>query len=120
MNEAAKNFPGLKDYSSFTDEEGEHTSTKVEVFHASVYDYGDLLLFHVVGSHFLWKQVRRMTGVLVEAGRGNLKPAEVASLFRIKSDIPAKYTAPPSGLFLEKIYYRNEEISYTANPIIKL
>lgn len=120
MNEAAKNFPGLKDYSSFTDEAGEQTSTKVEVFHAAVYDYGDLLLFHVVGSHFLWKQVRRMTGVLVEAGRGNLKPAEVASLFRVKSDIPAKLTAPPSGLFLEKVYYRNEEISYSASPIIRL
>jgi tRNA pseudouridine38-40 synthase len=120
MNEAAKNFPGLKDYSSFTDEAGEQTSTKVEVFHAAVYDFGDLLLFHVVGSHFLWKQVRRMTGVLVESGRGNLKPAEVASLFRVKSDIPAKLTAPPSGLFLEKVYYRNEEISYAANPLIRL
>jgi tRNA pseudouridine38-40 synthase len=120
MNEVAKNFPGLKDYISFTDEAGEQTSTKVEVFHAAVYDFGDLLIFHVVGSHFLWKQVRRMTGVIVEAGRGNLKPADVASLFKVKSDIPAKFTAPPSGLFLEKVYYRNEEISYTANPIIRL
>lgn len=120
MNEAAKSFPGLKDYSSFTDEGGEQTSTKVEVFHTAVYDFGDLLLFHVVGSHFLWKQVRRMTGVLVEVGRGNLKPADVASLLRVKSDIPAKLTAPPSGLFLEKVYYRNEEISYTANPLIRL
>jgi len=120
MKEAARNFSGLKDYSSFTDEAGEQTSTKVEIFHASVYDFGDLLLIHVVGSHFLWKQVRRMTGVLVEAGRGNLKPADVAALFKKKSDIPAKLTAPPSGLFLEKVYYRNEEISYTANPIIRL
>jgi tRNA pseudouridine38-40 synthase len=119
MNEAAKNFPGLKDYSSFTDEAGEHTSTKVEVFHASVYDFGDLLLFHVVGSHFLWKQVRRMTGVLVEVGRGSLKPADVAALFKTKSDIPAKLTAPPSGLFLEKVYYRNEEVSYTSSPVIR-
>lgn len=120
MNEAAKHFPGLKDYSSFTDESGEQTTSKVEVFHTAVYDFGDLLLFHVVGSHFLWKQVRRMTGVLVEVGRGNLKPADMASFFKVKSDIPAKLTAPPSGLFLEKVYYRNEEISYSANPLIRL
>jgi tRNA pseudouridine38-40 synthase len=120
MNEAAALFIGLKDYRYFTDEEGEQTSTRVEILHSKVNDFGDILVFHVVGSHFLWKQVRRMTGVLVEAGRGNLKPAEVASLFRVKSDIPAKLTAPPSGLFLEKVYYRNEEISYTSSPIIRL
>ena len=120
MNEAARNFPGLKDYSSFTDEAGEQSSTKVEVLHASVNDFGDLILFHVVGSHFLWKQVRRMTGVLVEVGRGKLKPADVAAILKTKSDIPAKLTAPPSGLFLEKVYYRNEEISYTSGPIIRL
>ena len=118
MNEAAKNFPGLKDYRYFTDEDQEQASTKVEILHASVEDFGDLLIFHVVGSHFLWKQVRRMTGVLVEVGRDKLSPADVASFFKIKTDIPAKLTAPPSGLFLEKVYYRNEEVLYKTKPVI--
>jgi tRNA pseudouridine38-40 synthase len=120
MNEAAKNFPGLKDYRYFTDEDGEHSSTKVEILHAKVNDFGDMLVFHVVGSHFLWKQVRRMTGVLVEVGRGNLSPSDVASFFKIKSDLPAKLTAPPSGLFLERVYYRNEEVIYETRPIIRI
>ena len=89
-----KIFPGLKDYRYFTDEDQEQSSTKVEVLHASVNDFGDLIIFHVVGSHFLWKQVRRMTGVLVEVGRGKLSPAEVASFFRIKTDIPAQAYCP--------------------------
>jgi tRNA pseudouridine38-40 synthase len=118
MNEAAKNFAGLKDYRSFTDEEQEGSSTKVEVLHASVVEFGDLIIFHVIGSHFLWKQVRRMTGVLVEAGRGKLSSAEVSSFFRTQSDVPARLTAPPSGLFLERVYYRNEEIVYTTKPVI--
>jgi tRNA pseudouridine38-40 synthase len=120
MNEAAKNFPGLKDYRYFTDDDAEQTSTKVEILHAGVVEFGDMLVFHVIGSHFLWKQVRRMTGVLVEVGRGKLSPAEVATFFRIKTDIPAKLTAPPSGLFLEKVYYRNEEVSYITKPLISL
>ena len=118
MNEAAKNFVGLRDYRYFTDEDAEQLSTKVEILHAKVNDFGDLLVFHVVGSHFLWKQVRRMTGVLVEVGRGKLSPLDVVSFFRLKSDIPAKLTAPPSGLFLEKVYYKKEEIRYQTDPII--
>jgi tRNA pseudouridine38-40 synthase len=61
-----------------------------------------------------------MTGVLVEVGRGKLTPADVASYFKIKTDVPAKLTAPPSGLFLEKVYYKNEEISYETKPIISI
>jgi tRNA pseudouridine38-40 synthase len=118
MNEAAKNFPGMKDYRYFTDEAQEQSSTIVEIKHAKVNDFGDMLVFHVVGSHFLWKQVRRMTGVLVEVGRGNLSPDDVPALFRLRSDIPAKATAPPSGLFLEKVYYKKEEISFQTKPII--
>ena len=120
MNEAAKHFPGLKDYRYFTDEEGEQSSTKVEILHAKVEDFGDMIVFHVVGSHFLWKQVRRMTGVLVEVGRGKLSPDDVAKFFKIKTDIPAKLTAPPSGLFLEKVYYKDEEISYETRPVINI
>lgn len=120
MNEAARNFPGLKDYRYFTDEDAEISSTKVEILHARVNDFGDMIVFHVIGSHFLWKQVRRMTGVLAEAGRGKLSPSDIASFFSLKTDIPAKLTAPPSGLFLEKVYFKNEEINYQTKPIITL
>lgn len=120
MNEAAKHFIGLKDYRWFTDPEQEQSSTKVEVMHAEVYEFGDMLLFHIVGSHFLWKQVRRMTGVLVEAGRGKLRPEDVDSFFRVQTDIPAKLTSPPSGLFLEKVYYKKDVISFEAKPVINI
>jgi tRNA pseudouridine38-40 synthase len=61
-----------------------------------------------------------MTGVLVEAGRGKLSPEDVLSFFKTKSDIPAKLTAPPSGLYLERVYYKNDEISYLTNPVISI
>jgi len=120
MNETARHFTGLKNYKSFTDDKQEQNSTKVEIKHASVVEFGDMLVFHVIGSHFLWKQVRRMTGVIVESGRGKLDPREVGLFFRNKSDIPAKLTAPPSGLLLERVYYKESEIVYTTKPIINL
>jgi tRNA pseudouridine38-40 synthase len=120
MNDTARHFTGLKNYKSFTDENQEQNSTKVEIKHAAVIDFGDMLVFHVIGSHFLWKQVRRMTGVIVESGRGKLDPRDVASFFRNKSEIPAKLTAPPSGLFLEKVYYKESDIVYTTKPVINI
>jgi tRNA pseudouridine38-40 synthase len=120
MNSAARVFTGLKDFVSFTDEHQESGSTKVEIKHAAVNDFGDILLIHVIGSHFLWKQVRRMAGTIVEAGRGKLGPSEIDSFLKDKSDIPARLTAPPSGLFLEKVYYRNDEIRYDISPVINL
>lgn len=120
MNQAAKLFVGLKDFRSFTDEEQEQGSTKTEIKHASVNDFGDILVFHVIGSHFLWKQVRRMTGVIVEAGRGKLSADDVSGFFSTRSDIPAKLTAPPSGLFLEKVYYRHEDIIYHTRPVFNI
>ncbi len=58
----------------------------------------DALLLVVEGSHFLWKMVRRMTGVLVEVGRGGLEPRDVARLLASPSGLPAQLTAPASGL----------------------
>ena len=120
MDEVAKCFIGLKNFKSFTDENQEQSSTKVEIKYAAVNDFGDLIVFHVIGSHFLWKQVRRMTGVIVEAGRLKIQPTEVLSFFRNKSDIPARLTAPPSGLFLEKVYYDLSEIVYKTRPLINI
>jgi tRNA pseudouridine38-40 synthase len=120
MNVAASIFTGLKDYRSYTDEAQESGSTKVEIKHSKVHEFGDILCFHVIGSHFLWKQVRRMTGVLIEAGRGRLSPEEITTFFKTHSDIPAKLTAPPSGLFLERVYYKNDEILYSADPVMRI
>ena len=39
--------------------------------------HGSLILVRVVGSHFLWKMVRRIVGVLVEVGRGGIEPGAV-------------------------------------------
>jgi len=120
MNEVAAMFEGLKDFRSFTDPDLESGSTRTEILHSRVYVQGSIILFHVVGTHFLWKQVRRMTGVLVEAGRGKLSKKEIAGFFRNHSDIPAKLTAPPSGLFLEKVYYKGDKIRFTAKPLLNI
>ena len=49
--------------------------------------------------------VRRIVGVLVEVGRGRMTGQAVEGFLKNPSREPAKLTAPPSGLFLEKVEY---------------
>ena len=48
------------------------------------------------------EMVRRITGMLAEVGRGNLTYDGFERLLKFHSDAAAKFTAPPSGLFLEQ------------------
>ncbi len=50
--------------------------------------------------------VRRIMGTLVEVGRGNVTQVELKKFLEEYSHVPTKYSAPPSGLFLEKIFYK--------------
>jgi tRNA pseudouridine38-40 synthase len=118
MRAAATAFVGMKDFRSFAERDADREaapgsdqpakSTVVLVDRLDVVEEGALVLVVIEGSHFLWKMVRRIVGVLVEIGRGGLDASVVHDLMRDESAVPAKLTAPPSGLFLERVYYKND------------
>jgi len=120
MRSAARAFTGMKDFRSFSDDDPEEKSTLVLIDEVRIEEAGDLLLIRVSGSHFLWKLVRRLVGVIVEAGRGRLSPADIPRLFSSETGIPAKLTAPPSGLFLEKVYYGSERRRTELRPVLSV
>ena len=110
MNQAAAMLVGKYDFVSFCElEEGKKQSTIVKVDHAEVFRDGELICFRIGASHFLWKMVRRIVGMLAEVGRGNLTYDAFERLLKFKSDVPAKFTSPPSGLFLEKVLYAGDK-----------
>ena len=108
MRSAAEQFSGMKDFRSFTDDSADEKSTVVAIDGIDVAEDGDLVLIRVEGSHFLWKMVRRMVGVMVDVGVGGTTVEQASMFLREDSGIPAKLTAPASGLFLERVYYRGE------------
>jgi len=105
MSQAAKLVVGKHDFRSYCDQEDKEP-TIVVVKDAAVTIVGDEIHFRISASHFLWKMVRRIVGVLVEVGRGKYQPEAVNTFLNKKSEIPAKLTAPPSGLYLQKILYK--------------
>jgi len=120
MARAAGRFEGMHDFQSFTDQDPEEGSTRVQVESVEVREEGALILIRILGSHFLWKMVRRMVGVLAEVGRGALGEDDVARLLRGPSDAVAPLTAPPSGLFLERVLYEGDAPPGLLRPVLTL
>lgn len=109
MKTAAAMLVGRHDFRSFCEMDEKTRSTAVHVQHAEVFTDGGLICFRIGASHFLWKMVRRIVGMLAEVGRGNLSDEGIARLLKFHSEAPAKFTAPPSGLFLEKVLYKGDQ-----------
>ncbi len=107
MAETAKIFVGMHNFASFAEKKELKKSTKVNINGIFLYEdeEREMLRLRVVGSHFLWRMVRRLAGVLVEVGRGKLSKDEVAACLTGPSDIPKRLTAPASGLFFEQAFY---------------
>ena len=119
MRRAAAAFSGLQDYGAFTADDPEEKSTRVLVEGVEIAEAGALVLVRVSGSHFLWKMVRRMVGVLAAIGRGELPPGEAAALLggRAGAD-PAALAAPASGLFLEAVLYKGDPPPGPVVPVL--
>jgi len=106
MQIAAEMLVGRHDFVSFCEtEDDKKTSTVVTVESAEIVMDGHLIFFRIKASHFLWKMVRRIVGMLAEVGRGNLNYDSFQRMLKYPTNAPAKFTAPPSGLFLERVFY---------------
>jgi tRNA pseudouridine38-40 synthase len=110
MQAAASGFVGMHDFGAFAaaDRGDGETSTRVLLERLDVVADGALILVAVEGSHFLWRMVRRLVGVLASVGRGELAPADAHALLGERSELPARLTAPASGLFLERVFYKGD------------
>jgi tRNA pseudouridine38-40 synthase len=120
MREAAARFSGMHDFQSFSDADPDEQSTDVLVDEVTLGEDGDLILIRVTGSHFIWKMVRRMVGVLAEAGRGGMTIADIDRMLKSDDPTPARLTAPASGLFLEKVFYEGDSRARPLKPALKL
>lgn len=69
-----------------------------------------LVTFLFQGNSFLYRQVRNLTGCLVEVGRGRLKPDDIPALLAARNRARAPVMAPPHGLFLVDVQHQGIRI----------
>lgn len=111
MQCAADEMIGMHDFAAFAEKQELKKSTKVLVHTVQLVEDEDVLIVRVVGSHFLWRMVRRMVGVLVEVGCHRLTNEDIRGFLQTSSTVPFNHTAPPAGLFFEKAFYDKSKLA---------
>lgn len=120
MEDAARLFAGRHDFRSFCENPEGHDSTIVVVERVEVTappEADGLIIVRITASHFLWKMVRRVVGILLEVGAGRMTRAQLVRLFVERTGDPARLTVPPSGLFLESVGYPGEPDAVPPHPL---
>jgi tRNA pseudouridine38-40 synthase len=118
MEAALKLFCGRHNFRSFTERANEQGSTIVELTDAQLVVAQDLFLIRLGASHYLWKMVRRIVGVVVRIGLGELEIENVRQLLEKTDRTAGEWTAPASGLFLEKVLYAGDSSPGKVAPAI--
>ena len=123
MQAAAARLTGRHDFQAFSDDDPDEKSTEVLVDEVTLVEDGDLILIRVAGSHFIWKMVRRMVGVLAAIGKGGMAVEDINALLvpstpRAGKPTPAELTAPSSGLFLERVFYEGDGRQWPLRPAV--
>ncbi|MBP5767455.1 MAG: tRNA pseudouridine(38-40) synthase TruA [Clostridia bacterium] len=116
MNEAASVLLGTHRFDAFCGDLSNAKTTERTLYELRVTKLRerpskDVVLYRLTatGDGFLYNMVRIIAGTLVDTGLGKLTPAgvEAALLSGMRKD--AGRTAPPQGLFLKKIYLRDDK-----------
>ena len=111
MAAAANKLEGRHDFSCFraVDPGKPDESPIVVVERAEIETEEHMIVFRIEASHFLWRMVRRVAGVLVKLGKGEITMADFDRLLSGQCDPAldvAAWTAPAAGLFLESVTYQ--------------
>lgn len=116
MSLSAKMLAGRHNFVCFRapDPSRPDESTIVVVDSAAIEAEEDLITFRIEASHFLWRMVRRIVGVLVKLGKHEITMHDFERLLAGHCDPSldvASWTAPASGLFLEEVIYREKPVA---------
>ncbi len=105
MNEFCKIIVGTHDFYGFSSSGRTVKDTIRTVSECNVSKKEDIIKLSITGNGFLYNMVRIIVGTAVDISDGRLDVNCTQSVFETKLRDKAGVTAPPQGLFLEKVYY---------------
>jgi tRNA pseudouridine38-40 synthase len=110
LKQLASQLEGEHDFRSFSPRllEGENPVKKLRI--ASALEEEPLTEIRFIGSGFLYQMVRRMVGLMIAINQGREKSDAVREALGNPVKGCVRYNAMPQGLFLERVFYSEDEI----------
>jgi len=106
MREAAQCLVGEHSYQSFAKTGDAHGSFDSIVYRIEWHQEVDRVIFEIEAIRFFHNMIRIIMGTLMEVGRGKLQISDFKNIFQERDRTRAGATAPPHGLNLFNILYK--------------
>ncbi len=108
MREAARYLEGHHDFTSFVSKDKNDDRSPLRlIFRIRIIRLSKFILVRVEGKSYLKRMVRNIVGTLVKVGTGSWKPEYVKEILEMKDRSKAGATAPPEGLYLYRVYFKD-------------
>lgn len=105
MEEGARLLLGTHDFRGFMSSGSSIEDTVRTIHRLDLLHENNSLYIHIEGNGFLYNMVRIIVGTLVEVGTGKKSVDEIKKALESKDRALAGHTAPPQGLFLDRVFY---------------
>jgi tRNA pseudouridine38-40 synthase len=106
MQRACNLIEGKHDFKAFCSTGSSAKTSERNVYKCSLKEKGPFLILDISANGFLYNMVRIITGTLLKIGRGRQKH-DISEIFACQERSMAGPTAPPQGLYLAAVEYRN-------------
>ncbi len=107
---AALPIIGTHDFHSFCAQATEKSNTIRTIYDVSIERHGDAVDLLVSGDGFLYNMVRIFVGTLLDINEGNFPPDALPDILAAKDRLAAGRTAMAHGLYLNRVFYDENEI----------
>jgi len=115
MNAVAKDLSGQHDFASFCRLPQGGTTLRT-VIEADWTEDQDLIVFRIRANSFCHQMVRSLVGFSIDVGRGRRKSDQITAVLDARDRAAASLLAPPHGLILWDVGYKNSPQSTVHGP----
>ena len=105
MQRSSIHFLGKHDFNAFRSIDCQAKKSERSIESIKIKKNKELIEIRITGKSFLHNQVRIMIGTLLNIGKGSWDVDKIKEIILSKERKYAGQTAPPHGLYLEKIFY---------------
>jgi len=105
IREVTSYLVGQKDFASFCKKISKEYGTERKIESIDVIEHDDLIKIRFRANAFLHNMIRIIVGTTIQMYRENRDPVYIKKILDEKDRTAGGFTAPPCGLYLNKVIY---------------